>query len=206
MLQPSCFSYLRSMHRFLHSCSRLMTPQALVACYLLVDCLCFVCICWFFLFCGLPLIRRGQGLWKRMVMWCGRKQRHRHRNATGCLAAAFSAGAHGIRWVSTNHISNMTSCLKRPAVSPHQANTQMDFTPYSSMWPHLNERGVLSRRNGQRSEVGNGESGFSSSHTLSALWGCLHNRINTLQSTSTLKIKGICFCAAACLSFLLILC
>ncbi|KAI3373691.1 hypothetical protein L3Q82_022278, partial [Scortum barcoo] len=43
---------------------------------------------------------RGQwgGWWwlKKTVMRCRRKQRHRHRNATGCLTAALPAGAHGM--------------------------------------------------------------------------------------------------------------
>lgn len=66
----------------------------------------FAVVC---LFCDLPLICRGRGWWERTVMRCRRKRRQGHRNATGCLTAALSAGAHGIWWVAPNHLDFITS-------------------------------------------------------------------------------------------------
>lgn len=51
-------------------------------------------VCLFFLFCDLPLAE-ASGSGKETVMRCRRKLRHARRYATGCLAAALSAGAPG---------------------------------------------------------------------------------------------------------------
>lgn len=64
----------------------------------------FCCVCGVFVyFCDLPLAEaRGGG--KGTVMRCRRKRRQARRYATGCLTAAFSAGAHGKRWATTLHL------------------------------------------------------------------------------------------------------
>lgn len=62
----------------------------------------FCCICGVFVyFCDLPLAEARSG-GKGTVMRYRRKRRQARRYATGCLTAAFSAGAHGKWWVTPN--------------------------------------------------------------------------------------------------------
>lgn len=132
------------------------------------------------------------------VMRFRRKRRQGHRNATGCLTAALSAGTHGMWWVSPNHLTIQTPWLKRLA-GPLNLNSNL-IGLYSVMCPHSNGWGKLSRRKSQRSEGGNGRQASSSfPHPFCFVkWG-LHNRVHTVHHSVALQI--ICYCVATFLCF-----
>lgn len=94
------FSCLRSVSRSYMTYSVRWHHQARRG-RLLLSCELFFVVCVVVYFCDLPLAEaRGGG--KGTVMRCRRKRRQARRYATGCLTAAFSAGAHGKRWVIPN--------------------------------------------------------------------------------------------------------
>lgn len=125
-------------------------------------------------------------------MRCRRKQRYRHRNATGCLATALSAGAHGIRWVSPSHL-RLTSCLTKGAGGVIDFNwsgkhsSKLKWTAPTYV-PVQTGEGKSSWRKRQR-RVTEGQPLIL---CFVGMWG-LHKGTETLHQTTAPKI--ICHCS-----------